>query len=146
MDAYDKAIAWLREQNDLSRAINDNWRVGMYPVLTGYKTTDHPAYFLFGSLGRHRCQFVEDRNQATLMECGCLTLVKDDLERGRTNRIETDKSLIKEIGNDIRVPSMAVDIQDKHLELFAYYQRKADAIFNRPAPVWEGPELVTQGE
>lgn len=103
-DKYDKAIAYLTEHPD---EIADAWGEG-----TSDRDCNDPEP---GS-----CLF----NIVDLGGCGsCLTQVRRDRETARSHH-----PMIEAIRADHRIPADHLDITVDHLELFAEWQRKIDAM------------------
>lgn len=139
MDAYDKAIAWLKslKPSEIKETLEWCWMLGIY-CKNPENRKRYPAYILFGSLGSSR-----QANYHESMACGCLTQVKSSLLRGSKIH-QLPSTLRHEIANDPLVPPYSSGLNLETLERFGYYHRKVDALLGRPAPFWEGPEIEAE--
>jgi hypothetical protein len=122
MDAYDKAVAYLRER---PREIRANWLDAQRP------TPDRPARILFGFVTKHR---------GIQSCCGCLTQI-----RNTPWRVAETDSLTEAIKDDGRLPTTPEKITVDLLDVFAEWQRRIDTELGRDAPEWLGPEMIHAG-
>lgn len=102
-DKYDDAIAYLEKNPG---EILDAW---------GFPST-HSAGCLFSYVGA-----TNSRGDS----CGCLTQVKSGDSPAKTAR------LTKAIRKDARIPERPQDIELKHLQVFAEWQRRIDKELKR---------------
>lgn len=103
-DKYDLAIEFLTSQPDRIRSAWGN-----------PSTQFGGCLFAFLDPGGTGNEF----NQTGDSICGCVTAV-------RCGRVAYTEELTQEIRNDQRVPTGEIKVED--LPIFAYYQRKMDAI------------------
>src|SRR5688500_194704 len=68
----------------------------------------------------------------TLPYCGCLTQIREspkmEIQASDWLKNEAFSQLVREIAKDDRIPKDKNDIRPEHLNTFAYYQRRVDAL------------------
>ena len=119
MDAYDKAVASLREKS--LDYISKAWNL----------PCDYPEGILFRNASK---------NGVVSATYGCLTQIRYDYQRGCVSeyayKAETPELTIA-IAQDERIPADADDISKDNLYVFAEWQRRLDASLGRESPVWK---------
>lgn len=136
-DAYDDAISAITANTkNMGPAEFQNYIIGVWTV---QRTRFGGCLFSYtGNLGStHRTA------EGALVSCGCLTQVKKpNFAYAFGPSFVGDVELLAEIQRDARIPDNPGYITVENLHAFADYQRRIDAVLDRPAPIWNGCEYV----
>lgn len=112
MDKYDKQIEELtRSPQNIIQAWGGG--VGLFAYVTD---------------GKNNVMRIGVETESGQRFPGCITQIRGGSRIVAIFNGEVNEELTQEIKGDERLPSTASDIMLHHLPLFAYYQRKADAL------------------
>jgi hypothetical protein len=109
MDKYDEQIAYLTEH---PKEIGDHW---MYPSLNG------PLFKVLKT-------GISDWDADPWLSPGCLTTIRAIGRKAAFVKGNVNMKLTEEIRNDERIAKDPINITIESLPIFAYYQRKFDAL------------------